>query len=84
MVWRRHQDQLRQHSVIDSEGTHVIAPSVSITQYYDLMDPDESTDSSANETEESGPVKHPPPCGNPKHKCTQPKRREEIYRENVA
>ena len=72
MVWRRHQDQLRQHSVIDSEATHVIAPSVSISHYCDLMGSDDSTDSASNETEESRPVKHPPPHKNPKHKCAQP------------
>ena len=44
MVWRRHQDQLKQHSVIDLQSTHAIAPSVNIP-HYDLMGPDDSTDS---------------------------------------
>ena len=47
---------------------------VSIPHYCDLLVPDDSIDSPASETEESEPVKHPPPCKNPKHTCTQPKR----------
>ena len=74
MVWRRHRDQLRQRSVTDSEATCVIASTVSIPHYCNMLVPDESIDSPASETEESGPVKHPPPCRNPKRKCTQPKR----------
>ena len=74
MVWRRHQDKLRQRSVTDSEATRIIASTVSIPRYCDMLVADNSTDSPASETEESGPVKHPPPCRNPKHKCTQPKR----------
>ena len=74
MVWRRHQDQLRQRSVIGSEAACAIAQSVSIPYYYDLLIPDDSTASAANETEESGPVKHPLPCRNSKRKRTQPKR----------
>ena len=49
----------------------VIAPSVSFSHYCDLMDSDDSTDSASNETEESRPVKHPPPHRNPKCKYTQ-------------
>ena len=72
MVWRRHQDQLRKRSVIDSQATRVTAPSVNIPQY-DLMGPDDSTDSASNETEESRPPKDPP-RRNPKRKRNQPKR----------
>lgn len=74
MVWRRHQDHLRQHSVTNSEATLVIAPTVSNPQYSDLVVPDYSTDSQANETEESRPAEHPPPHRNPNRKRTKPKR----------
>ena len=72
MVGRRHQDQLKQCSVINLQSTHAIAPSVNIP-HYDVMGPDDSTDSASNETEESRPPKHPP-RRNPKRKRNQPKR----------
>ena len=66
---------MRQRSVIDSEATCVIAPTVSTPHYLDLLFPDDSTDqdSQAIETEESRPVEHSPPRRNPKHKRTQPR-----------
>ena len=79
MVWRRHQDQLRQRSVIDSDATRVVAPTISIPHYPDALVSDNFTDnqtneSQANDTEESRPAEHPPPRRNPKRKCSQPKR----------
>ena len=62
----------RQRSVTDSEAVRVIASTVSIPHYCDLLVPDDSIDSPASE--ESGPVKHSPPFRNPKRKCTQPMR----------
>ena len=52
--------------------TCVIAPLVIIPHYYDLLVPDDSDDSPANETKENGLLKHPPPCRNPKRKHTYP------------
>ena len=75
MIWRKHQDHLRQRSVIDSEATCVIAPTVSTPHYPDLLFPDDSTDQDSQtiETEESRPVEHPPPRRNPKRRRTQPR-----------
>ena len=78
MIWRRHQDHLRERSVIDSEAKRATAPAVSLPiDYPDLSVPDESTNDESNGenvTEGTRSVEHPPPCRNPKHNRKQPER----------
>ena len=74
MTWRRHQDHLRQCSVIDSEAKH--SPGASIPppmDYPDVLVPDDSTDTKSKDQNISKgirAVEHPSPRRNPKCNCT--------------
>lgn len=79
MIWRRHQDHLRQRSVIDSEAKRAVNPSIGnplLIEYPDLLIPDDSSSIEANDTSltKGTKVVRPSPRRNPKRTRTQPKR----------
>ena len=78
MTWRRHQDHLRQRSVIDSEAKNFSATPAQLPLLnYPDQSSDDSKSSEANDenlTNDTRTAEPPPILRNPKCSCTQPKR----------